>query len=123
VGGDNAGWTLRVSGATLVDLAWRQCVGRAPINRFTQGFSGLEMGHPFFRDGHALATARVTAHARRPAIDGKTAEPPDFNPVSSYQRIVHGVKDGLDSELRVAMGQLAKPVSQLLNEIRSGHCA
>ncbi len=106
-----------VSGATLVDLAGCQCVGGAPIDRFAQGFSGLEMGHPFFGDGHACTAARVASHARWPAIDGKTAEPPDFNPVSGYQCVVHGVKDGLDGELRIAMGQLAKPVGQLLNEI------
>ena len=37
------------------------------------------------------------------------------------QRIAHGVENGLDGKLGVAVGQLAKSAGQRFNEVAAGH--
>ena len=93
------------------------------IDRFTQGLAGLEVRHALLRDGHGLAGAWVAAHARRAVGHGKTAETPDFDALSAHQSIAHGIQDGLDGQLGIALRELGKARRKFIDEIGSGHAA
>jgi len=91
------------------------------VDRFTQCLARLEVRHPFLGDGHTFAAARIAPHAGRSPVDRKAAETADLDPMSSHQGVIHRVQDGLDGELGVAMGELAKPIGQFFNKVRTGH--
>ncbi len=51
----------------------------------------------------------------------KLPKPRIFYAVPAHQGVIHGVKDGLDGEFGVAVGQLAEAGSQLFNEVGTRH--
>ena len=63
------------------------------IHRFAKRFARLEVRDSFFRNGNALATARIAAHAGRAAIDGEAAKSADFDAVTANQCIVHRIQN------------------------------
>ena len=93
----------------------------ALVYGFAQGFAGFEMGDPFFGDGHALAAARIAAHAGRAAIDREASKTTNLYAVTTDQGVIHRVQNRFDSKFGVTVGQLREPVSQFFHEIGSGH--
>jgi len=91
------------------------------IDSFPQGFSGLEVGNPFFRDFHAFTTARVSAQPGRPSVDGKTAKPANLDSVATNQSFIHRIKNRLDGKFGIAMCQLDETVCKFFNKVRAGH--
>jgi hypothetical protein len=79
------------------------------------------MGHAFFRDGHALATSRVTPHARGAAVDGEAAKTPDFNAMAPNQGIIHGIQYSFNRKFGIALSQLRKSGSQLIHQVGTRH--
>ena len=54
-------------------------------------------------------------------VDGKAAKAPDLYAMTPHQRVVHGIKDGLDCKFGIAVGQLDETIGQLFNKVRASH--
>jgi len=81
----------------------------------------LEVWNEFFRDQNLFARTWVAAHAGRAAVDREAAKATNFDSVAPRQGIGHGVQDGLDGKLGVALGELSKALGQASHEIGSSH--
>ena len=79
------------------------------------------MWHPFRRDGHGFAAARVAAQAGRALGNGKAAKTTHFNALALHQRIAQGFKQCLDSHFGIALRQLDKAGGQFIHKVGSGH--
>lgn len=86
-------------------------------NRFSQGFTWLEMRNAPFGDLHAFAGARVTSQAGCAAIDRKASEASDLDPMAACEGVAHGVEDGLDGCFCVTVCELTKSLGQQFNEV------
>ena len=75
------------------------------------------MGYALGRDGYGLAAAGVAPHAWGAVVDGETAKTPDLDAMPTHQGIAHGVQNGLDGVLGIAVGELAKAGGQFFNEV------
>ena len=91
------------------------------VDAFAQGFARLEVWNEFFRDQNLFARTWIAAHAGRTTVDGEAAKAPNFDSVAPRQGIGHGVQDGLDGKLGVALGELSKALGQASHEIGSSH--
>ena len=94
---------------------------RLGVDRFAQGLARLEVRHQLLGDHHLLAAARVAPDAGRSAVDGEAAEAADLDAVAARQRVRHGVEDGLDGELGVALRELREAFGEMGDEVGAGH--
>jgi hypothetical protein len=81
---------------------------------------GLKWGTRFSGCARSRPT-RIAAHARRAPVDREAAEAADLDAVAPHQCVAHGVEDGLDGVLGVAVGELAETGGQFFDEVGSGH--
>ena len=91
------------------------------INSFAQCFSRLKVRNPFFRNRNAFTGTGITPHARRSAVDRKTAKAPNLYSVTTHECITDGIEDGLGGVFGITVCELVKPVGQLFNKVASGH--
>ena len=89
----------------------------ALVDFFAQGLARLEMGNALFRNGNAFTAAGVPADTRWAAVDREAAETTDFNAMATFQGVAHGIQNGLDRKLCIAVRQLGKARRQLFYKV------
>ena len=75
------------------------------------------------RDSHAFAISWIAADASWAMCDGKAAKATDFDSMTGCQGVLHGVKNGIDRQLYVILGEVLKMFSQFVYEVRAVHRA
>ena len=91
------------------------------VDGLAQGLAGLEMRYALFWDLHRLAAARVAAQPWRSVTHREAAKAADLDAMSAHQGVAHGVQNGFDGGLGVALGQMIKECGQFFEKIGSGH--
>ena len=85
------------------------------VHGFAQGLAGFEMRHPLFGDVDRFTAAGIAANARRAAGHGEAAKATDLDALAMHQGIAHGILDGFDGVLGIALCELGKTCGQLFN--------
>jgi hypothetical protein len=92
------------------------------VNSLTQRFAGFEADGSRRRDRDAFSIAWITADTGWSMCDGKAAKATDFDSMTGCQGVLHGVKNGIDRQLYVILGEVLKMFSQFVYEVRAVHC-